>query len=188
MHGTVLRKPVLRKSAPHKISVSRWKCASAACLAMTLLSGLAFATVPEKDVDDKAVFGHIEKARINGDDRDFSARLDTGAQRSSLHARNIEKFERDGEKWVRFVFDDHDGGEHDIERPLIEQTRVRQAGGVTTRYVVSLPLCIGNREQDTEFTLADRGAMTYPMLVGRNFLSQHVLVSSAHRYTADPRC
>ncbi|MBZ2189216.1 ATP-dependent zinc protease [Alcanivorax sp. JB21] len=146
------------------------------------------AAVPDKDVSEKAVFGHIEKASINGDDRYFSARLDTGAQRSSMHARDIEKFERDGKEWVRFVFDDHDGGAHEIERPLIEQTDVRQAGGVTTRYVVSLPLCIGERQQDTEFTLADRSAMTYPMLVGRNFLSRHVLVSSAHRYTADPTC
>ncbi|MCH8542499.1 MAG: ATP-dependent zinc protease [Alcanivorax sp.] len=155
---------------------------------MVGLSATGYATVPEEDVRNKSVLGHIEKVRINGDDRDFSARLDTGAQRSSMHAREIEKFERDGEQWVRFVFDDHDGGEHDIESPLIEQTRVRQAGGVTTRYVVSLPLCIGEQQQDTEFTLTDRSAMTYPMLVGRNFLSEHVLVSSAHRYTADPVC
>lgn len=152
------------------------------------LSVVAHAGVPEKEVDEKSVLGHIEKVRINGDDRHFPARLDTGAQRSSLHARDIEKFERDGEQWVRFVFDDHDGGTHDIESPLIEQTEVRQAGGATTRYVVSLPLCIGGQEKNTEFTLADRSAMTYPMLVGRNFLSEHVLVSSAHRYTADPTC
>lgn len=152
------------------------------------LSAISHAGVPEKEVDEKSVLGHIEKVRINGDDRHFSARLDTGAQRSSLHARDIEKFKRDGEQWVRFVFDDHDGETHNIESALIEQTEVRQAGGTTTRYVVSLPLCIGGQEQDTEFTLADRSAMTYPMLVGRNFLSGHVLVSSAHRYTADPAC
>ena len=32
----------------------------------------------------------------------LTARIDTGATTSSIDARNIEPFERDGKRWVRF--------------------------------------------------------------------------------------
>lgn len=148
----------------------------------------AYSSVPEAELADKKIYGHIEQVQLGDLPEPIPARLDTGAQRSSLHAEDIELIEEDGERLVRFVFRNGDGEAHTITRPLVEETRVRQASGEESRYVVSLPLCVGDQRSDTEFTLSDRSTMTYPMLVGRNFLSSHALVSSAHRNTLTPAC
>ncbi|WP_111657973.1 ATP-dependent zinc protease family protein [Isoalcanivorax indicus] len=158
-------------------------------LSLALLgASVVHAEVPESDIRDKAVYGHIEQVRLADLPDLVPARLDTGAQRSSLSARDVEIVERDETSYVRFTFVDAEGKQHEIERPLVEETRVRQASGEETRYVVSLPLCVGDRLADVEFTLTDRSGMRYPMLVGRNFLSEHALVSSAHRNTLTPAC
>lgn len=146
------------------------------------------AEVPDNDIRGKAIYGHIEQVRLGDIPDPVPARLDTGAQRSSLNAQNVEIIERDDQRYVRFTFVEGDSREHEIERPLVEETEVRQASGSETRYVVSLPLCVGDRLADVEFTLTDRSSMTYPMLVGRNFLSEHALVSSAHRNTLESAC
>jgi hypothetical protein len=44
----------------------------------------------------------VEKVKIVPEGLKVKAKLDTGAQNSSLHAVRAEKFERQGEKWVRF--------------------------------------------------------------------------------------
>ena len=47
----------------------------------------------------------------------FQARIDTGAEMSSIDAKNIKKFERDGEKWVSFDLVNRKNGErHHFER------------------------------------------------------------------------
>ena len=33
----------------------------------------------------------------------LKAKIDTGARTSSLHAEDVEEFDRDGEPWVRFT-------------------------------------------------------------------------------------
>lgn len=134
------------------------------------------------------VLGHVEGVLLMPDGIPAKARLDTGASRSSLHAREIELFDKNGEDRVRFVFDDHDGGEHVFDVPLEDQVTVTQASGQQTRYVVRLGLCVGKHYSETDFTLADRSTLTYPILVGRSFLSRGVLVSSAHDQTVEPDC
>ena len=135
-----------------------------------------------------AVYGHVEKVALMPGDIEIKARLDTGASRSSLNARNIVLVEEAGQQWVRFIFDDHEGNLREMMQPLVEMITIKQANGRQHRYVVEMGLCVGERYEKNLFTLADRSKMTYPVLVGRNFLKNSVLVSSGHKMTAKPSC
>ena len=48
------------------------------------------------------VLGEIEKITVDAIKESFDARVDTGAAISSINARDIEQFERNGKNWVRF--------------------------------------------------------------------------------------
>lgn len=160
---------------------------------LVILQGYAsFSLTQERQLqtafDSSAVYGHVEQVMLMPYRIKAQARLDTGARTSSLHARDIEPFEKNGEKWVRFFFDDHDGDLHPFVLPLIDEVTVTQASGTQTRYVVELGLCVGDHYNETKFTLTDRSKLTYPILVGRRFLADGLLVSSAHDFTASPEC
>ena len=50
------------------------------------------------------VIGFIETVRIAAAKLDVNAKIDSGARSSSLDARRIEPFMRDGAQWVRFMW------------------------------------------------------------------------------------
>ncbi|APE26912.1 ATP-dependent zinc protease [Aurantiacibacter gangjinensis] len=112
------------------------------------------------------------------------AKIDTGARTSSLHAEVLEEFERDGERFVRFAVD--------FERPHVRQIceavhvdlrGITSSNGETQkRYVVKTPLRIGDVQFRAEFSLADRSAMKFPMLIGRSALRRRFVVDSGHSW------
>lgn len=53
--------------------------------------------------NEKNIYGLNEDVYIADIDMHMSAKLDTGAKTASLSARDIERFKRDGESWVRFL-------------------------------------------------------------------------------------
>ena len=69
--------------------------------ALLLLAGQALAA-------DRPVFGWVEKTTIEPWGVELKAKLDSGALTSSLHATDVEIFEKDGDDWVRFTVDVHD--------------------------------------------------------------------------------
>jgi hypothetical protein len=137
---------------------------------------------------DEEVYGHIEEILVVPGKIKLQARLDTGALRNSIHAEDIKHFKIDDEDWVSFTVDDHNGNLYKMKRPLIDTVTVQQASGAQDREVVTLGLCVGTVYKESRFTLADRSHMTYPVLVGRNFLKESVLVSSSDKLTAEPDC
>ncbi len=138
----------------------------------------------------KAILGRVEYIWIEKSQRYIKARIDTGAKSSSLHAKNIQRFERDGEKWVRFALVMGDELVN-IEAPLEGHVKIRQAGmdELERRPVVKLKIQLGDLSEETEFTLADRSEMLYPVLLGRSFLRDIALVDVAKKFTRkrDPK-
>ncbi|MCX4187397.1 ATP-dependent zinc protease [Methylophaga sp. OBS4] len=123
-------------------------------------------------------YGWIEKIKVQPWGVEAKAKLDTGALTSSMHAEDIERFERDGEDWVRFTVDlgDNEVGERvkqRIERPLLRDFSVRGAGGRDKRSVVLMQVCIGNTVFEEQFSLRNRDNMLYPILLGRRTI-QHL--------------
>ena len=111
------------------------------------------------------------------------ARIDSGAAYSSIHASDISHFNKDGDEWVRFNLD-FDGKDRVMERPLEDLVLIRQSGsaGVFERPVVPLDVRLGTYSLTLSFSLADRRHMTFPVLLGRDFLYDRALVDVSSTY------
>ncbi len=140
--------------------------------------------------DEKEVIGSLEWIFMEPPGSHFRARVDSGAETSSLSASQIMEFERDGKDWVRFTFQ-HDNPDEtsetetiELELPIVRTVLIRQAGVTKPERRVSVEMTVrlGEQLQTTEFTLADRSKMTYPVLLGRAFLLDLYLVDVARSY------
>ena len=111
----------------------------------------------------------------------FQARIDTGAETSSIDADNIKPFERDGEKWVAFdIINRQNGEKHHFEKPIVKVTEIVRINQHEKRYVVAMNIKMGNvLMSNVKFTLADRDKFTYQVLVGRNILTGRAVVDTA---------
>ncbi|MBG6289847.1 ATP-dependent zinc protease [Pseudomonas nitroreducens] len=143
--------------------------------------------------DNFPVNGWVEEVKIYPEGVPVKAKLDTGALTSSMDARNIEYFEKDSKKWVRFdVFvknsDTGKESELEFERVLLRKVKVRGAGGADDRPVVKMQICIGNDLLNEEFSLRNRKNMIYPVLVGRKSLKNVGPVDVSKKFTREPDC
>ena len=118
------------------------------------------------------------------------AKIDTRASTSSLHATDIEPFERDGESWVRFTA--HLGTVVQLrhrrcEAPLVTMKTIKSSNGhAQKRYVVSTTLALGDRVWQVEFTLACRKSMRYRLLLGsKALIDGQLVVSPGVKYVQD---
>lgn len=134
--------------------------------------------------DGKLILGEQEWVYIPGLKESFKSRVDTGATTSSVSAMDIQPFERDGKDWVKFKIE-HDGIKSDeIELPVERWVRIRQssAEGTQRRPVVVAWLQLGDYKAQTEFTLADRTHLTFPILLGRSFVNGVAVVDVSQKY------
>lgn len=129
----------------------------------------------ERESEARQILGWKEWVKIGTKADPMRAKLDSGARTSSLHAEDIEEFERDGRKWVRFsVIDPRKEGAKSIlfKAPVERVARVKNTDDtVERRYVVELGFTMGARQLREEFTLNDRRGFICPVLIGRNALS-----------------
>lgn len=116
----------------------------------------------------------------------IKAKLDTGAQTSSLHAYDIRPFERDGADWVRFRVRPWQESQEDevvVECPVHDRRRVRSSSGhVQERVVVRMRLVLIDRDVTAEVTLSNRDQMGFRMLIGREALRRGFDVTSSRSY------
>ena len=110
----------------------------------------------------------------------IKARVDSGAATSSLHAFNIDPFQRDGELWISFEVHPLQNDRSVVvrhEAPVLEQRSVRNTSGISeNRYVIREELVLGEQRWPIELTLTNRDAMGYRMLLGREAMVGRVLV------------
>lgn len=136
---------------------------------------------------DKIVVGEVERVIIEPPGAAIVARVDTGADSSSLHAEEMVEFERDGRRWVRFNVKLEESVTT-IERPIKRRVRVLQQADPagSRRPVVDLRVRLGNVVETVDFTLADRSHMNHEMLLGRNFLTDVALVDVGKQFLQPP--
>lgn len=143
----------------------------------------------ELGLANKAVLGRSEWIGLPDVGTYLKARIDSGANTSSLSAREITRFERDGENWVRFKLGLADDDvvvdavrDEWIEAPIDRRVRIIQATGEESRPVVTLMMTLGAIREPVEFTLSDRTHLDFPALLGRRFLLDIAVVDVAERY------
>lgn len=116
----------------------------------------------------------------------IKAKIDTGARTSSLHAFDIEEFEKDGAAWVRFRVNPWQASSEDatvVECPISDRRRVRSSSGhQQERLVVSLAIRLVDRIVDAEVTLSNRDEMGFRMLIGREALRRGFVIDPARSF------
>ncbi|MCE9665357.1 ATP-dependent zinc protease [Halomonas sp. M5N1S17] len=160
----------------------------ALALGAWLLVAIAPASMAEQEV-----FGWVEKATLEPWGVEVKAKLDSGALTSSLDARDIERFEKEGEEWVRFRLEllDEASGEtfsETLERPLYRDIRVRGAGGRDERLVVLMNVCMGSTIYEEQVGLRNREEMHYPLLLGRRTIGHLGLLDVTRTFLNGPDC
>ncbi|WEK59920.1 MAG: ATP-dependent zinc protease [Candidatus Microbacterium colombiense] len=116
----------------------------------------------------------------------IKAKIDTGARTSSLHAFDVEEFEREGEAWVRFRLKPWQDSQEDaivVETPVHDRRAVRSSSGhAQERLVVMLLIRLVDREVLAEVTLSNRDEMGFRMLIGREALRRGYTVDPARSF------
>ncbi len=137
-------------------------------------------------LNGKIIVGHVEKIYLAALEQVYTARIDSGAETSSLDARNITRFERDGSNWVRFDVP-VPGADTliTLEKEIVRRVRVTQAAAEDPerRVVVELQFAIGDHQQVAEFTLTDRNDLENEVLIGRNVLRDVMLIDVGREFT-----
>lgn len=147
----------------------------------------------------KSIYGLNEYVHIDDLDLRLAAKLDTGAKTASLSARDIQRFKRDGQTWVRFVLAVDGEEDRILERPLARISKIKRRAAdydddegktYTPRPVVTLDLCMGREHRSIEVNLTDRSAFQYPLLIGSDALKHFdALVDPSLKYAAgNPAC
>ena len=140
--------------------------------------------VINKKLGDLSVFGEIEYASIIPEGLRQKARIDTGAQTSSVGVTKYSMFERDGKNWVLFnIHDANSNEDYEFKRRLKRRVRIKRHDAESERRpVVKLEIQVGKLKQLIEVTLSERDKFDYPILIGRNFLEGEALVDVSRKY------
>jgi len=116
----------------------------------------------------------------------LKAKVDTGARTSSLHAFDLEWFDRRGEPWVRFQVHPWQRSTSDavtVEAPVVATRDIKSSSGVVDhRPVVRTTLTIAGTPTPAESTLTRRDEMGFRMLVGREAIRNRFLVDPGVSY------
>lgn len=118
----------------------------------------------------------------------IKAKVDTGARSSSLHAVDIEQFDGDGGRWVRFVVAPWQRSDLDsvtASAPLHETREVKSSSGDSQiRPVIRTIVRIDGINQAVDMTITDRADMGFRMLLGREAIRRRFLVNPGRSYRA----
>lgn len=143
-------------------------------------------SAPSQRLNGMLIVGELERVHFMEPGFTYEARVDSGAETSSLDARNVTYFERNGEDWVRFDVP-VPGTKSDLktlERPVSRNARIIQASTDDSerRAVVEMQFAIGDHVQKAEFTLSNREHLSQTVLVGRNILRDVMLIDVGKEY------
>jgi hypothetical protein len=138
---------------------------------------------------ERMIIGHIENIDLPKlGIYQLTARVDTGAQTSSLHVDNIQQTALDKKPAVSF---DIHPEIHNVDKTvrctaiLHDIRKVKSSNGLSEqRYVIKTPAILGDHTWDIEITLTDRSDMTYLMLLGRQAMGDHFYIDAANAFVA----
>jgi len=118
--------------------------------------------------------------------KEIKAKVDTGADNSSLHAFVVERFEDDGRQMVRFDI-------HPRQRKrkpsipcvaeVVGERMVKNPGGrAERRPIIRTKLVVAGEEFEALINLTTRDEMTFRMLLGRRTVSKNFIVDPGRSY------
>ncbi|NIJ55240.1 ATP-dependent zinc protease family protein [Dyadobacter arcticus] len=110
-------------------------------------------------------------------------RIDSGAATSAIHCSRVRLI-KDGEKTsLHFDLDTKKGApQHSYVVTEFKETTIRNSSGIDEkRYVIKTRITLFGKKIRTEFSLANRGKMSYPILLGRKLLKNRFIVDVSQK-------
>jgi len=154
---------------------------------LSLCSITAYAD--DSGAEKRIIVGYVENVEIEDIETKIKAKLDTGAQTSSIHANIIEQNEED--VIFEIVSDDEDVENKNIKKPIERFVRIKKKrnDGFIRRPVVKMTFCIAGQRVTEEVNLAERDGFNYDLLIGRNMLEEgKLIVDVSKTFTSKPNC
>lgn len=116
--------------------------------------------------------------------RNVACKIDTGAYTSSIHCNQIRIIVDENKiEWLSFhlLDDSHPAyNETEFRTSSFKTKAVRSSNGEQeVRFLIVAVLRLFGRSFEAEFTLADRGDMRFPVLLGRKLLKKRFIVDTA---------
>jgi hypothetical protein len=110
----------------------------------------------------------------------IEAKIDTGAFTTAIHCHDIRIDESGSVPLLFFKLLDPSHPDYNEKENCFSQFQVRNIknsfGDYESRFIIQTVIKIGKRKIKTTISLADRGNMRYPVLIGRKFLGKKFLV------------
>jgi hypothetical protein len=131
------------------------------------------------------IVGAVEWADVDPPGITLESRIDTGAETTAIHAEDIQLVEKDGKRYVRFnLIDSESGKKVPLEERLRRRVLIKSTEGEPERrYVVRLWLTLGESRSRVDVGLSDRTDFEFPLLIGRNFLVDTVIVDVSRHHS-----
>lgn len=135
--------------------------------------------------NNRMILGGLEYIYLDPPGINISARIDTGAQTSSLNAQDMVEFERDGKPYVKFnIFDPETNEKIQITRKVRGHTKIKKHHAESQRRpIVRLRVKLDEIDEHISFTLVDRSKFNHQVLIGRNFLRDLAIVDVSKQFT-----
>lgn len=158
--------------------------------AILAIAALGVDRAPASTEGAKQIAGWIEEAQLPLQ-LVLEAKMDTGADTTSLDIIRMRRYRRDGKSWVRFWVDDprDDNRRIRFERRVLRYSRIkRHSGDRDSRPVVGIDICLGTVTRRVEVNLVDRSEFEYPLLIGRNFMAGEIVVDPEEEHLLELDC
>ena len=116
------------------------------------------------------------------------AKIDTGANVSTIDADDIKFVTRKDVKYVKFTVKKRNNTVRKTSAPLAGFKRIRSSNGdVEKRPYIKTDILMDGITKNIELTLTDRGPMDYTMLIGRKALGRRWIVNPSISFMTKPK-
>ncbi len=153
-----------------------------------LITLLVFSVATELMAKQVTV-GWIETVTLGQQEFSIRAKIDTGADNSSMNAEKFLLYSKEGRQWVKFSIENKDGHRSMIDKPIVKMAKIKKKdGGSQKRMVIELDICLSGIKKKAKVNLVNRSHFKYQMLIGRSFLNPEFLVDSSKTYMIRQQC
>lgn len=136
------------------------------------------------ELNEKRIIGRKDIADFPDLDLfNIAVKIDTGAYTSSIHCHHISETEVEGKKAIRFSLLDPGHPNFNNKQLVCTNYRLKKikssTGHSQIRYIITTNIVLFNQSYLAEFSLSERSAMKYPVLLGRKLLKKRFIVDPA---------
>jgi len=129
------------------------------------------------------IIGATESLFIGSVSFPYTARIDSGAAKTSLHAVDLKvigdqatNMKGDIGKTLSFTTENGAGQSQRLQAKIVGTSKISNSQGTETRYSVLLSMRFNKHTRKIKVNLRDRSDMKYKLLIGRNWLKGYYMV------------